>query len=81
MKHVCGSLKLELAQYCEVAAFVQFGSNLDAITQYLLNRGAKLTEVFKQPQYNPILIEKQIMVIYALICTFTITHTTLNLLH
>lgn len=65
MKQVCGSLKLELAQYREVAAFAQFGSDLDAATQYLLNRGARLTEVLKQPQYNPIPIEKQIVVIYA----------------
>nr|YP_009755792.1 ATP synthase F1 subunit alpha [Gonatozygon brebissonii]QIQ23070.1 ATP synthase F1 subunit alpha [Gonatozygon brebissonii] len=65
MKQVCGSLKLELAQYREVAAFAQFGSDLDAATQYLLNRGARLTEVLKQPQYTPIPIEKQIVVIYA----------------
>nr|QIA60972.1 ATP synthase F1 subunit alpha [Scapania griffithii] len=65
MKQVCGSLKLELAQYREVAAFAQFGSDLDAATQYLLNRGARLTEILKQPQYSPIPIEKQIVVIYA----------------
>jgi F-type H+-transporting ATPase subunit alpha len=65
MKQVCGSLKLELAQYREVAAFAQFGSDLDAATQYLLNRGARLTEVLKQPQYDPIPIEKQIVVIYS----------------
>jgi F-type H+-transporting ATPase subunit alpha len=65
MKQVCGSLKLELAQYREVAAFAQFGSDLDASTQYLLNRGARLTEVLKQPQYQPIPIEKQIIVIYS----------------
>jgi F-type H+-transporting ATPase subunit alpha len=65
MKQVCGSLKLELAQYREVAAFAQFGSDLDAATQYLLNRGARLTEVLKQPQYSPISIERQIVVIYA----------------
>jgi F-type H+-transporting ATPase subunit alpha len=65
MKQVCGSLKLELAQYREVAAFAQFGSDLDAATQYLLNRGARLTEVLKQPQYTPLPIEKQIVVIYA----------------
>jgi len=63
MKQVCGSLKLELAQYHEVAAFAQFGSDLDAVTQYLLNRGARLTKVLKQPQYSPIPIEKQIVVI------------------
>ena len=49
MKQVCGSLKLELAQYREVAAFAQFGSDLDVATQYLLNCGARLTEVLKQP--------------------------------
>ncbi|KAL1360772.1 hypothetical protein AAHE18_04G201700 [Arachis hypogaea] len=55
MKQVCGSLKLELAQYREVAAFAQFGSDLDAATQALLNRGARLTEVLKQAQYAPLL--------------------------
>nr|QIA59934.1 ATP synthase F1 subunit alpha [Fossombronia cristula] len=65
MKQVCGSLKLELAQYREVAAFAQFGSDLDAATQYSSNRGARLTEILKQPQYSPIPIEKQIVVIYA----------------
>ncbi|MQL92970.1 hypothetical protein Taro_025597, partial [Colocasia esculenta] len=58
MKQVHGSSKLELAQYREVAAFAQFGSNLDAVTQALLNRGARLTEVPKQPQYSPLPIEK-----------------------
>jgi F-type H+-transporting ATPase subunit alpha len=70
MKQVCGSLKLELAQYREVAAFAQFGSDLDAATQYLLNRGARLTEVLKQPQYTPLPIEKQIVVIYAAVKGF-----------
>ena len=65
MKQVCGSSKLELAQYREVAAFAQFGSDLDAATQALLNRGARLTEVLKQPQYAPLPIEEQILVIYA----------------
>nr|QGQ61899.1 ATP synthase F1 subunit alpha [Bazzania tridens]QIA59516.1 ATP synthase F1 subunit alpha [Bazzania japonica] len=65
MKQVCGSSKLELAQYREVAASAQSGSDLDAATQYLLNRGARLTEILKQPQYSPIPIEKQIVVIYA----------------
>ena len=65
MKQVCGSLKLELAQYREVAAFAQFGSDLDAATQYLLNRGARLTEVLKQGQFKPMPIEKQIVVIFA----------------
>ncbi|KAK1258624.1 hypothetical protein QJS04_geneDACA024308 [Acorus gramineus] len=70
MKQVCGSLKLELAQYREVAAFAQFGSDLDAATQSLLNRGARLTEVLKQPQYEPLTIEKQILVIYAAVNGF-----------
>jgi len=65
MKQVSGSLKLELAQYREVAAFAQFGSDLDAATQYLLNRGARLTEVLKQGQYSPMKIEVQIAVVYA----------------
>ncbi|EMS53490.1 ATP synthase subunit alpha, mitochondrial [Triticum urartu] len=70
MKQVCGSSKLELAQYREVAAFAQFGSDLDAATQALLNRGASLTEVPKQPQYEPLPIEKQIVVIYAAVNGF-----------
>jgi proton translocating ATP synthase F1 alpha subunit len=65
MKQVAGTLKLELAQYREVAAFAQFGSDLDAATQYLLNRGARLTEVLKQGQFQPMPIEKQIVVLYA----------------
>ena len=65
MKQVCGSLKLELAQYREVAAFAQFGSDLDASTQYLLNRGARLTEVLKQSQYTPVPVERQVVVIFA----------------
>jgi proton translocating ATP synthase F1 alpha subunit len=65
MKQVSGSLKLELAQYREVAAFAQFGSDLDASTQYLLNRGARLTEVLKQGQYTPIPVERQVLVIFA----------------
>nr|YP_009731008.1 ATP synthase F1 subunit 1 [Epirixanthes elongata]QBB73141.1 ATP synthase F1 subunit 1 [Epirixanthes elongata] len=70
MKQVCGSSKLELAQYREVAAFAQFGSDLDAATQALLKRGARLTEVPKQPQYAPLPIEKQILVIYAAVNGF-----------
>ncbi|KAL8535296.1 hypothetical protein ACS0TY_011068 [Phlomoides rotata] len=70
MKQVCGSLKLELAQYREVAAFAQFGSDLDAATQAILNRGARLTEILKQPQYTPLPIEKQILVIYATVNGF-----------
>lgn len=65
MKQVAGTLKLELAQYREVAAFAQFGSDLDAATQYLLNRGARLTEVLKQGQFQPMPIENQVVVLYA----------------
>ena len=65
MKQVSGSLKLELAQYREVAAFAQFGSDLDAATQYLLNRGSRLTEVLKQGQFVPMPVEQQVVVIYA----------------
>jgi len=65
MKQVAASLKLELAQYREVAAFAQFGSDLDASTQFLLNRGARLTELLKQPQYNPLPNEQQVSIIYA----------------
>lgn len=65
MKQVCGSLKLELAQYREVAAFAQFGSDLDAATQYLLNRGARLTEVLKQAQFTPMTFQEQVVVLYA----------------
>ena len=60
MKQVAGTLKLELAQYREVAAFAQFGSDLDAATQYVLERGARLTEVLKQRQFNPMPIEEQV---------------------
>ena len=65
MKQVAGTLKLELAQYREVAAFAQFGSDLDAATQYLLNRGARLTEMLKQGQFSPMDIEKQVVIVYA----------------
>ncbi len=65
MKQVAGTLKLELAQYREVAAFAQFGSDLDAATQYLLNRGARLTEILKQGQFKPMSIESQVVVLYA----------------
>lgn len=65
MKQVAGTLKLELAQYREVAAFAQFGSDLDAATQYLLNRGARLTEMLKQGQFQPMPIERQVVVVYA----------------
>ncbi|TPP42965.1 ATP synthase subunit alpha [Fasciola gigantica] len=65
MKQVAGRMKLELAQYREVAAFAQFGSDLDASTQLLLNRGVRLTELLKQGQYVPMAIELQVVVIYA----------------
>jgi F-type H+-transporting ATPase subunit alpha len=65
MKQVAGSLKLELAQYREVAAFAQFGSDLDAATQHLLNRGEKLTELLKQKQYVPMIAEEQVCILYA----------------
>merc|ERR1739848_260719 len=65
MKQVSGSMKLELAQYREVAAFAQFGSDLDAATQQLLNRGVRLTELLKQGQYVPMPIEDQVAVVYA----------------
>jgi len=65
MKQVAGTLKLELAQYREVAAFAQFGSDLDAATQALLNRGARLTELLKQDQYVPMAFEDQVIAIYA----------------
>ena len=65
MKQVAGSLKLELAQYREVAAFAQFGSDLDATTQQLLNRGAQLTELLKQKQYVPMPAEEQVCVVFA----------------
>jgi len=64
MKQVAGSMKLELAQYREVAAFAQFGSDLDAATQQLLNRGVRLTELLKQGQYVPMAVEEQVAVIY-----------------
>lgn len=57
-------MKLELAQYREVAAFAQFGSDLDAATQQLLNRGVRLTELLKQGQYVPMAIEDQVTIIY-----------------
>jgi len=64
MKQVAGSMKLELAQYREVAAFAQFGSDLDASTQQLLSRGVRLTELLKQGQYVPMAIEEQVPIIY-----------------
>ena len=65
MKQVAGRIKLELAQYREMAAFAQFSSDLDAATQRLLNRGARLTELLKQGQYQPMPVEVQVCVIYA----------------
>jgi F-type H+-transporting ATPase subunit alpha len=65
MKKVAGKIKGELAQYREMAAFAQFGSDLDATTQRLLNRGARLTELLKQPQFSPLKMEEQVVVIYA----------------
>ena len=65
MKSVAGKIKLELAQYREMAAFAQFGSDLDASTQRLLNRGARLTELMKQPQYSPLTNAEIVCVIYA----------------
>jgi F-type H+-transporting ATPase subunit alpha len=65
MKKVAGSIKLELAQYREMAAFAQFGSDLDAATQRLLARGARLTELLKQPQFNPMPVEEQVVSIFS----------------
>jgi F-type H+-transporting ATPase subunit alpha len=65
MRQVAGSLRLDLAQYRELEAFAQFGSELDKATQAQLNRGIRLVEVLKQPQYQPLSAEKQILIIYA----------------
>ncbi len=65
MRQVAGTLRLELAQYRELAAFAQFGSDLDKATQAQLARGRRLTEVLKQPQYQPLPVEKQVVIIYA----------------
>ena len=65
MKKVAGSIKLDLAQYREMAAFAQFASDLDASTQRLLQRGERLTELLKQPQYTPFPVEEQVVSIYA----------------
>ena len=64
MKKVAGSIKLELAQYREMAAFAQFGSDLDASTQQLLNRGSKLTELLKQKQYSPMTVAEQVISVF-----------------
>jgi F-type H+-transporting ATPase subunit alpha len=65
MRQVAGSLRLDLAQYRELAAFAQFGSDLDKATLNQLNRGRRLVEVLKQPQYQPIPVEKQVAILYA----------------
>jgi len=65
MRQVAGSLRLDLAQYRELAAFAQFGSDLDPATQKQLNRGKRLTEILKQPQYQPLPVERQVAIIYA----------------
>jgi F-type H+-transporting ATPase subunit alpha len=65
MKQVAGKIKGELAQYREMAAFAQFGSDLDAATQKMLARGARLTELLKQPQFSPLKMEEQVAVIFA----------------
>ena len=64
MKKVSGSMKLELAQYREMAAFAQFGSDLDASTQKLVNRGSKLTELLKQKQYSPMTVAEQVISVF-----------------
>jgi F-type H+-transporting ATPase subunit alpha len=65
MRQVAGSLRLDLAQYRELAAFAQFGSDLDKQTQSQLNRGRRLVEILKQPQYQPLGVEKQVAIVYA----------------
>jgi F-type H+-transporting ATPase subunit alpha len=65
MKQVSGRIKLELAQYREMEAFAQFGSDLDVSTQRLLNRGARLTELLRQDQYSPMAVEEQVVSIFA----------------
>jgi F-type H+-transporting ATPase subunit alpha len=65
MRQVAGTLRLDLAQYRELAAFAQFGSDLDKSTQQQLNRGARLVEILKQPQYSPLAVERQVAIIYA----------------
>jgi F-type H+-transporting ATPase subunit alpha len=65
MRQVAGTLRLDLAQYRELAAFAQFGSDLDPATKAQLNRGARLVELLKQPQYQPLAVEKQVLIVYA----------------
>jgi F-type H+/Na+-transporting ATPase subunit alpha len=67
MRQVAGTLRLALAQYRELAAFAQFGSDLDKSTQQQLTRGARLVEILKQPQYEPLAVERQVAIIYAAI--------------
>jgi F-type H+-transporting ATPase subunit alpha len=71
MKQVAGTLRLDLAQFRELQAFAQFGSDLDKATQAQLARGQRLTEILKQPQYQPMDIEKQVLVIWAATNGFT----------
>ena len=65
MRQVAGRLRLDLAQYRELAAFAQFASDLDKATQDQLNRGQRLVEILKQPQYQPLAVEKQVLIIFA----------------
>jgi F-type H+-transporting ATPase subunit alpha len=65
MRQVAGTLRLALAQYRELAAFAQFGSDLDKSTQEQLNRGARLVEILKQPQYEPLAVERQVAIVFA----------------
>jgi F-type H+-transporting ATPase subunit alpha len=71
MKKVAGKLRLELAQYRELAAFAQFGSDLDKATQMQLARGARMTELLKQGQYQPLPVEKQVLILFAVTNGFT----------
>ena len=77
MKKVSGSIKLELAQYREMAAFAQFGSDLDVSTQNLLNRGSKLTELLKQDQYSPMTVAEQVISVFTGVKAVSYTHLTL----
>jgi F-type H+-transporting ATPase subunit alpha len=65
MRKVAGTLRLDLAQYREMAAFAQFGSELDKATQAQLSRGSRLVEILKQPQYKPLSVQRQVLIIYA----------------
>ena len=65
MKKVAGTLRLDLANFREMAAFAQFGSDLDAATQKLLARGERMVELLKQPQYSPLTVEKQVLILFA----------------